>query len=145
MWLDMCEVKAARLELLLTSFPLLPCSLPAPLAHPPPCPRQESPSTCPLPAPPPPPGEPEYVLNYFFMIAEEVREIMAQLGFRTMDDMIGRADMLEQDWDYINSNPKLQNVDLSKVDLGCRVWGLGTVSSTFRLSRVFRVGGSGKS
>lgn len=58
-------------------------------------------------------GEPEHVVNFFFMIAEEVREIMAQLGFRKMDDMIGRADLLEQDAEVIASNPKLGNVDLS--------------------------------
>ena len=40
-------------------------------------------------------GTPENVINFFFYIAEEVREIMAQLGFRTMDEMIGRVDMLE--------------------------------------------------
>src|SRR5438105_3927906 len=39
-------------------------------------------------------GQPEHVVNYFFFIAEEVREILAQLGFRTMDEMIGRSDML---------------------------------------------------
>ncbi len=39
-------------------------------------------------------GQPEHVVNYFFFIAEEVRELMARLGFRTMDEMIGRADML---------------------------------------------------
>ncbi|HZD85690.1 MAG TPA: glutamate synthase large subunit, partial [Gemmatimonadaceae bacterium] len=39
-------------------------------------------------------GQPEHVVNYFFFIAEEVRELMAQLGFRTMDEMIGRTDML---------------------------------------------------
>jgi glutamate synthase domain-containing protein 2/glutamate synthase domain-containing protein 1/glutamate synthase domain-containing protein 3 len=39
-------------------------------------------------------GTPENVVNYFFFVAEEIREIMAQLGFRTMDEMIGRADML---------------------------------------------------
>ena len=39
-------------------------------------------------------GQPEHVVNYFFFVAEEVREIMAQLGFRTMDEMIGRSDLL---------------------------------------------------
>jgi glutamate synthase domain-containing protein 2/glutamate synthase domain-containing protein 1/glutamate synthase domain-containing protein 3 len=39
-------------------------------------------------------GQPEHVVNYFFFIAEEVRELMAQLGFRSMDEMIGRSDML---------------------------------------------------
>ncbi len=40
-------------------------------------------------------GQPEHVVNYFFFIAEEVRELMAQLGFRTFDEMIGRADLLD--------------------------------------------------
>ncbi|HCP76144.1 MAG TPA: hypothetical protein DIU11_00005, partial [Pusillimonas sp.] len=39
-------------------------------------------------------GKPEYVVNYFFFVAEEVREIMAQLGIRTFDELIGRADLL---------------------------------------------------
>jgi glutamate synthase (NADPH/NADH) large chain len=35
-------------------------------------------------------GQPEHVINYFFFVAEEVREIMAQLGFRTFDEMVGQ-------------------------------------------------------
>ena len=42
-------------------------------------------------------GAPEHVVNYFFMIAEELRLIMAKLGFRTVNDMIGRVDALEVD------------------------------------------------
>ena len=40
-------------------------------------------------------GTPENVINFFFFIAEQVREWMALLGFRTIDEMIGRVDMLE--------------------------------------------------
>jgi glutamate synthase (NADPH/NADH) large chain len=40
-------------------------------------------------------GRPEHVINFFFFIAEQVRELMAQLGFRSMDDMIGRVDRIE--------------------------------------------------
>jgi glutamate synthase (ferredoxin) len=40
-------------------------------------------------------GKPEYVVNYFRMIAEEVRELMAKLGFRTIDEMVGRRDKLD--------------------------------------------------
>jgi glutamate synthase (NADPH/NADH) large chain/glutamate synthase (ferredoxin) len=40
-------------------------------------------------------GKPEHVVNYFFFIAEEVRQIMAQLGIRKFDEMIGRADLLD--------------------------------------------------
>lgn len=40
-------------------------------------------------------GKPEYVVNFMRFIAEELREIMAQLGFRTVDEMVGRVDLLE--------------------------------------------------
>ena len=40
-------------------------------------------------------GKPEFVENFFKFIAEEVRELMAALGFRTMDEMIGRVDVLD--------------------------------------------------
>ncbi|WP_238119767.1 MULTISPECIES: glutamate synthase large subunit [unclassified Xanthobacter] len=41
-------------------------------------------------------GTPEHVINYFFFVAEEVREYMAQLGFRKIEDMVGRVDVLDQ-------------------------------------------------
>lgn len=58
-------------------------------------------------------GKPEHVVNFFFFIAEEVREIMAQLGIRQFDDLIGRADLLDtrkgiDHW-------KAQGLDFSKV------------------------------
>jgi glutamate synthase (NADPH) large chain len=40
-------------------------------------------------------GKPEHVVNYFFFIAEEVRQIMAQLGIRKFDELIGRSDLLD--------------------------------------------------
>lgn len=40
-------------------------------------------------------GKPEHVVNYFFFVAEEVRQLMAQLGIRKFDDLIGRADLLD--------------------------------------------------
>ncbi|MEE8613262.1 MAG: glutamate synthase-related protein, partial [Nitrospirales bacterium] len=40
-------------------------------------------------------GQPEHVVNYFFFVAEEVRQLMAKLGFRTFTDMIGRVDKLK--------------------------------------------------
>lgn len=58
-------------------------------------------------------GEPEHVINFFFMVAEETRELMAELGFRTIDDMIGRADVLQMDECVIRGNDKLSNIDLS--------------------------------
>ncbi|HQQ74078.1 MAG TPA: glutamate synthase-related protein [Pseudomonadales bacterium] len=41
-------------------------------------------------------GKPEYVVNYFFFVAEEARQIMAQLGIRTFDELIGRTDLLDK-------------------------------------------------
>jgi glutamate synthase (NADPH/NADH) large chain len=41
-------------------------------------------------------GKPEHVVNYFFFVAEEARQIMAQLGIRTYDELIGRADLLDK-------------------------------------------------
>jgi glutamate synthase (NADPH) large chain len=40
-------------------------------------------------------GQPEHVINFFFFIAEQVRQYMADLGFRTIDGMVGRVDMLD--------------------------------------------------
>src|SRR5713101_7062117 len=40
-------------------------------------------------------GQPEHVVNFFFFLAEQVRQYMADLGFRRMDEMIGRVDMLD--------------------------------------------------
>jgi glutamate synthase domain-containing protein 2/glutamate synthase domain-containing protein 1/glutamate synthase domain-containing protein 3 len=40
-------------------------------------------------------GQPEHVINFFFFLAEQVRRYMADLGFRTVDEMVGRVDMLD--------------------------------------------------
>ena len=56
-------------------------------------------------------GQEEHLINYFFYVAEEVREIMAQLGFRKMDDMIGRVDLLEAD--AMLAHWKAKGLDLS--------------------------------
>ncbi|MBF0569252.1 MAG: glutamate synthase large subunit [Candidatus Omnitrophica bacterium] len=58
-------------------------------------------------------GKPEHLVNFFTFIAEEVREIMAGLGFRKFEDMVGRVDMLEPR-DVIN-HWKAKGVDLTKV------------------------------
>jgi glutamate synthase (NADPH/NADH) large chain len=42
-------------------------------------------------------GQPEYVINYFFFIAEEVRQLLASLGFRKLEEVIGRTDLLDKD------------------------------------------------
>jgi glutamate synthase (NADPH/NADH) large chain len=41
-------------------------------------------------------GLPEHVINYFFFVAEEVRELMAEMGFKTVDEMIGQSDILDK-------------------------------------------------
>ncbi len=41
-------------------------------------------------------GQPEHVINYFFFVAEEVREIMAALGYRSFNEMVGQTQMLDQ-------------------------------------------------
>ena len=58
-------------------------------------------------------GQPEHVINYFFFVAEELREIMAQLGFRTLGEMIGRVDRL--DMHRALDHWKASGVDLSKI------------------------------
>jgi len=58
-------------------------------------------------------GAPEHVINYFFFVAEEVREIMARLGFRTFDEMIGRVDRLDPQ--RVLSHWKANGIDLSRV------------------------------
>jgi glutamate synthase (NADPH/NADH) large chain len=58
-------------------------------------------------------GKPEYVVNMMMFIAEELREIMAELGFRTVDEMVGRVEMLETK-DAIN-HWKARGVDLSQI------------------------------
>ena len=40
-------------------------------------------------------GQPGHLVNYFYFVAEELREIMAELGFRTVAEMVGRVDRLE--------------------------------------------------
>jgi glutamate synthase domain-containing protein 2/glutamate synthase domain-containing protein 1/glutamate synthase domain-containing protein 3 len=56
-------------------------------------------------------GQPEHVVRFFHFVAEEVRELMAQLGFRKFEDMIGRADRLETR--DASSHWKAKGIDLS--------------------------------
>ena len=58
-------------------------------------------------------GKPEHVVNYFFFVAEEARQIMAQLGIRKFDDLVGRADLL--DTKKAISHWKAKGLDFSKV------------------------------
>ncbi|MBX3621869.1 MAG: glutamate synthase subunit alpha, partial [Rhizobacter sp.] len=58
-------------------------------------------------------GRPEHVVNYFFFVAEEARQIMAQLGIRKFDDLIGRADLLDTKKGI--SHWKAKGLDFSRV------------------------------
>lgn len=58
-------------------------------------------------------GKPEYVVNFMYFIAQELREIMANLGFRKVDEMIGRTDRLKQKENI--HGWKAKNIDLSSV------------------------------
>ena len=58
-------------------------------------------------------GRSEYLVNFFTFLAQEIREIMAQLGVRHFDDLVGRTDLLEQRTDIKVS--KTTHIDLSKL------------------------------
>jgi glutamate synthase (NADPH) large chain len=58
-------------------------------------------------------GQPEHVINYFFFVAEEVRELMAKLGFRTFNEMVGRVDKL--DMVRAIDHWKAKGIDLSRL------------------------------
>ncbi len=58
-------------------------------------------------------GQPEHVINYFFFVAEEVREIMAQLGYKTFDEMVGQTQMLDQS--TLVAHWKAKGLDFSKL------------------------------
>jgi glutamate synthase domain-containing protein 2/glutamate synthase domain-containing protein 3 len=59
------------------------------------------------------PGHPEMVVNFFVALAEEVRRILAELGFRTVDEVVGRSDLLVQKNDVVL--PKGVELDLEPV------------------------------
>ena len=75
-------------------------------------------------------GQPEHVVNYFFFIAEEVRELLARLGFRTMDEMIGQTDMLR-------ALPSSDNAKANTLDLSALLH-LATPASSMHPERVAR-------
>jgi len=58
-------------------------------------------------------GQPEHIINYFFFVAEEVREIMAELGFTTLDEMVGQLDVLDRD--RAINHWKANGLDFSKL------------------------------
>ncbi|RPF71548.1 glutamate synthase large subunit [Aurantiacibacter spongiae] len=58
-------------------------------------------------------GQPEHVINYFFYVAEELRQLMAEMGFRTVEEMIGRVDRI--DMKRAIRHWKADGVDLSRL------------------------------
>ena len=58
-------------------------------------------------------GTPEHVINYFFFVAEEVRSLMSELGFKTFNEMIGRVDKL--DTNHAITHWKTKSLDFSKL------------------------------
>src|SRR5436305_1647128 len=58
-------------------------------------------------------GKPEHVINFFFFIAEEVREIMAELGFTKLEDMVGQSQLLE--FTDVSEHWKARHLDLSVI------------------------------
>jgi glutamate synthase (NADPH/NADH) large chain len=73
-------------------------------------------------------GKPEYIINFFNLLAEEVRGYMAALGFRKMDEMIGRADCLEMNdaiefWKArkVDLSGVLTRLETSRTDVRCTI------------------------
>jgi glutamate synthase domain-containing protein 3 len=62
-------------------------------------------------------GQPEHVINFFFFLAEQLRQYMAELGFRTVDEMVGRVDMLDVDAavDFWKDHWKARGLDFSAI------------------------------
>ena len=58
-------------------------------------------------------GQPEHVINYLFFVAEELRQIMAEMGFRTVEEMVGRVDRI--DMRRMHRHWKADGVDLSRI------------------------------
>ena len=81
-------------------------------------------------------GSPEKVINLFSFIAEEVREILARLGFRTLNEVIGRTDLLTQvnrgaaDLDDLDLNPILAQADPGEHARYCTLEGRNEVPDT---------------
>ncbi len=83
-------------------------------------------------------GKPEHVVNFFMFIAEEVRELLAQLGFRTLEEAVGHVECLDQD--EAIKRWKSDGIDLSNVlmqpgrfrEPSCTRRSIRTTSSTRR-------------
>ncbi|XP_005109373.2 putative glutamate synthase [NADPH] [Aplysia californica] len=84
-------------------------------------------------------GKPEYVVNFLFLLAEEVRSIMAEMGFRTFQEMIGRVDKLKFSPDPTNFKAQMldfSNITKNALDLrpGTSIRG-GTVAQNFEFEK----------
>jgi len=62
-------------------------------------------------------GQPEHVISFFFFLAEQLRQYMAELGFRTVDEMVGRVDMLDVEpaVDFWKDHWKARGLDFSAI------------------------------
>ena len=58
-------------------------------------------------------GKPEYVVNFMYFVAQELREYMAKLGVRTVDELVGRTDLLKKK--DVMPSPRASRVDLSNI------------------------------
>ena len=58
-------------------------------------------------------GQPEHVINFFFFVAEEVRELMAKMGYRNFDEMVGQMQMLDKD--AVIDHWKAQGLDFARL------------------------------
>ena len=84
-------------------------------------------------------GKPEHVVNYLFMVAEDARQVMAELGFRTIDEMVGRVDCLDtnaaiQHWkaDGLDLTGLLTPIKKPHADVGTYCTRTRTTASIFR-------------
>jgi len=73
-------------------------------------------------------GTPEQVVNFMMFVAEEIREIMAELGFKAVDEMIGRSDMLEKDAAF--DHWKASGLDLAPIFYRPENWKGATLHHT---------------
>lgn len=81
-------------------------------------------------------GQPEHVVNYFFLVAEEVREILASLGLHSLAEAVGRVDLLEQ-LDVSQRSSKAAKLDLSPL-LQTATVPLGLPSASLRVEEAKR-------
>jgi glutamate synthase domain-containing protein 2/glutamate synthase domain-containing protein 3 len=60
-------------------------------------------------------GRPDHIVNYLTFVAEEFRGIMAKLGIKSVDEMVGRTELLSQNNSIISNNNKFKNIDYSRI------------------------------